>query len=128
MSDVRHTATNGLFSDQLETTSDPVHFYVEYLKTADNQKPQPSLRCPETLDWMKVILISVGSGCGLFAAGFITYFVVVNVKDYRELREFMKNQKETWRPENVVEPDLKKSMTKKKKSLRNRMSVKFSKK
>ena len=100
---------------------------MEYLKAADHQAPQPSRRCPKTLDWMKVILISVGSGCGLFAIGFISYFVVVNVKDYRELREFKKNQKEIWDDGTcVMEPDMSKNPSVRKKSLRNRVSVRFS--
>ena len=121
---MRHA--NGLYDDNFYRTSEKVHYYVQY--SGDGGDLEPVIQCRETLDWMMVILISVGSGCGLFAIGFITYFVVVNVKDYMELRDFKKKQDKIWASEGVVEPEMRKSESQKKKSVRNRLSVKFSKK
>ena len=120
---------NGLYDDHFYQTSDDVHYYVQFSQGRDqDQDPEPVVQCHQTLDWMKVILISVGSGCGLFAIGFIAYFVVVNVKDYMELRDFKKKQDKIWNSEFVVEPEMRKSDPQKRKSVRNRLSVKFSNK
>ena len=113
----------GLFDDNIYETAGKVHYYVQYSKSKEGEIPEPVLQCPQTLDWMMVLMISVGSGCGLFALGFITYFVVINVKDYLEVKAFRNMQKEAWKTGTVNEVDMRKSD--KRKSLRNRMSVKF---
>ena len=118
--------TNGLYDDNFYESNGKVHYYVQYSERKEGRFPEPVIQCPQTLDWMKVILISVGSGCGLFAIGFITYFVVINVKDYMEVRSFRGKQQNIWTEENVVEPGMRNSDSQKKKSVRNRMSVKFS--
>ena len=118
---------NGLYDDNLYRTSTKVYYYVQYSEEREGEGLEPVIQCPQTLDWMKVILISVGSGCGLFAIGFIVYFVVVNLKDYLELRDFKKKQEELWDTDNIYEPALRKSDSQKRKSVRNRLSVKFSK-
>ena len=120
----------GLYDDELYEgrTTTRVNYYVKYAE-GRGEEAEPVTQCHQTLDWMQVILISVGSGCGLFAIGFITYFVVVNVKDYMELKAFRKARKGIWNSENVVEPGMRKSSdSQKRKSVRNRLSVKFSNK
>ena len=114
----------GLYDDNFYESAGKVHYYVQYSERKEGGFPEPVIQCPQTLDWMKVILISVGSGCGLFAIGFITYFVVINLKDYLEVRSFRSQKKDIWASENVVEPEMRKS--EKRKSVRNRLSVKFS--
>ena len=116
--------TYGLYDDNLYETAGKVHYYVQYSKSKEGEIPEPVLQCPQTLDWMMVLMISVGSGCGLFALGFITYFVVINVKDYLEVRAFRKMQKEAWEGGGEVK-DANMRKSDKRKSLRNRMSVKF---
>ena len=115
---------NGLYDDHFYQTSDDVHYYVQFSDIQEGDQPEPVVQCPQTLDWMQVILFSVGGGCGLFAIGFITYFVVINLKDYLEVRSFRNQKKDIWASENVVEPEMRKS--EKRKSIRNRLSVKFS--
>ena len=126
---VRHDAISGLYDDKLyQISTEKVYYYVQYAEGRKGEGLEPILQCPQTVDWLKVILISVGSGCGLFAIGFIVYFVVVNLKDYLELRDFKKKQDKIWSSEFVVEPEMSKSDSQKRKSVRNRLSVKFSNK
>ena len=70
----------GLYDDKLYSGDGygrGIHYYVRYSEEKGEggrrKKPGPVIQCQKTLDWMKVILISVGSGCGLFAIGFIAY-------------------------------------------------------
>ena len=109
-----------------------MEYYVTFANDTEDpqgkgeKSPIPRTRCPPKLDWMAVILYSVGSGCGLFAIGFISYFLLINVKDYMELRDFEKNQKGIWDKGDVMEAEMRNSAPQWRKSLRSRLSVKFS--
>ena len=116
---------NGLYDVHFYGTSEKVTYYVQYSEGREGDGPEPVIQCQQTVDWMQVILISVGSGCGLFAIGFIVYFFVVNLKDYMELREFKKKQQHIWESDGVVEPEMRKS--EKRKSVRKSLTFKFPK-
>ena len=116
---------NGLYDVHFYGERNKVNYYVQYSERREGEEPAPVIQCQQTLDWMQVILISVGCGCGLFAIGFIVYFVVVNLKDYMELREFKKKQKNIWESDGVVEPEMRKS--EKRKSVRKSLTFKFPK-
>ena len=119
-----HTATDGMDADEFYYKDKKINYYVSFVNS-ETGSPVPSIRCQSKLDWMKVIIYSVGSGCGLFAIGFISYFILVNVKDYMELREFEKDRKGIWDKGDVMEAEMRKSGGQWRKSIRNRLSVKF---
>jgi len=115
--DVRHDATEGLNDYNIENYWRKNNLYV----TFDNTE-RPQLLCPEKINMGLLMGSAGGAGLFLFIVGFLSFCIVINIRDRREYKRFIAEQEEVWGQGNVHGNKLHKERSSMRQSIRNRMS------
>lgn len=114
--DVRHDATKGLDDYNSNNWWRMNNLYVIY----DNKKPQ--LLCPTKVNMALLMGSAGGAGLFLFIIGFLTFCIVINMRDRKEYKRFMAEQEEVWGKGDVKGNKLHKEKSSMRQSIKNRMS------
>jgi len=114
--DVRHDATKGLNDYNSNNWWKMNNLYVIY----DNKKPQ--LLCPTKINMALLMGSAGGAGLFLFIIGFLTFCIVINMRDRKEYKRFMAEQEEVWGKGDVKGNKLHKEKSSMRQSIKNRMS------
>jgi len=115
--DVRHDATEGLNDYNFENHWRKNNLYVTFDST-----DRPQLLCPEKLNMGLLMGSAGGAGLFLFIVGFLSFCIVINIRDRREYKRFIAEQNEVWGQGNVHGNKLHKERSSMRQSIRNRMS------
>ena len=92
--------------------------YVIY----DDNKPQ--LLCPTKVNMALLMGSAGGAGLFLFIIGFLSFCIVINMRDRKEYKRFIAEQEEVWGQGNVKGNKLHKEKSKSgmRQSIKNRIS------
>ena len=94
------------------------NLYVIY----DDNKPQ--LLCPTKVNMALLMGSAGGAGLFLFIIGFLSFCIVINMRDRKEYKRFIAEQEEVWGQGNVKGNKLHKEKSKSgmRQSIKNRIS------
>jgi len=116
--DVRHNALKGLNNYNSDNYLRRNNLYVIY----DDNKPQ--LLCPTKVNMALLMGSAGGAGLFLFIIGFLSFCIVINMRDRKEYKRFIAEQEEVWGQGNVKGNKLHKEKSKSgmRQSIKNRIS------
>ena len=115
--DVRHDALGGLNDYTLNNYWKKKNMYIIY-----DQEGNPVIQCPEKIDMTLLMGSAGGAGLFLFLIGFLSFCIVINLRDRREYKRFIAEQEEVWGKGNVKGNKLHKEKSSMRQSIKNRMS------
>eukprot|EP00092_Neocalanus_flemingeri_P029584 GFUD01032130.1.p1 GENE.GFUD01032130.1~~GFUD01032130.1.p1 ORF type:complete len:633 (-),score=138.33 GFUD01032130.1:106-2004(-) len=118
--DVRHDATKGLNDYDSSNWWKKNNLYVSYEQSINGTKPQ--LICPSKVNMALLMGSAGGAGLFLFIVGFLSYCIVINMRDRKEYKKFEEDNKGVWAEGNVKGNKLHKEKSSMRQSIRNRIS------
>ena len=118
--DVRHDAIKGLNDYDLSNYWKRHNLYVVY----EDKKPQ--LQCQAPINMGLLMGSAGGAGMFLFIIAFLSYCIVVNIRDRNQYKEFKEFERSAWADGDIKGNKLHQEKSSLRQSIKNRMSRRVS--